>query len=208
MRKSNVFGRMLGVAILAMMTIPSFASGRVVVGNYMDTEYAVVSAVLSPEESYRVLIRDANGMNLYSSEKISNSLSFQKILDLSQLEDGKYQLVIDGTENDLVSSFSVKGRKLVVSRSSGDVEIKSETFTTAFVRQSNDLLYVTHINPELKMSSLEITNEFGEQIYSSQLPSSATYSGMFKISSLPKGNYLLTLTAGSKSYNYEFSKER
>jgi hypothetical protein len=203
MKTSKTKGLLLAMLMIATVAGSAAASGKLKVSPYLRTNYAIVSAVVASNDGARLAIRDSYGSVLYRSHKIDNSETFQKLLDLSSLPDGDYKVVLEGKTIKEVSSFTVKANRLVSEMS---VMASEAPKTNTFIRKSDDMLYVSHLNPELKTSTLAIYDKSGELVFTSTLPVKDSYSGLFKINSLPKGEYSVSLTTGKNSYNYEFSK--
>ena len=196
----------LAAALLAACSKPVMANDNLIVSKYLNTNYAVISAALSPQENYKLFIISDKGEILYRSNLDAHLANYQKLFDLSQLKDGKYTVMFDGKAQDVKTHFTIEDQKLISYVPKGGIEMSSISTTQSFIRQEDELIYVTHINPELKNCYLSIYDSNGDSIYSSTLPKKATYSGLYKIDELPKGDYTLVLTTGSKVHTYEFQK--
>ncbi|MFT3740754.1 MAG: hypothetical protein QM786_18545 [Breznakibacter sp.] len=202
MKTNKTKGLTLAVLMMASAVASTFASGRLAVSPYLKTNYAIVSAVVSTEEGARLAIKDEFGNVLYRSSKIDNSESFQKLIDLSTLPNGTYKVVLEGKAVKEVSTFEVKNNKLAVEKYTASDAASS----ASFFRRNNDMLVVSYLNPALKSSSLTIYDAKGETVYSAEIPTKETYSALYKINELPKGQYMVALTADSNTHNYEFEK--
>jgi hypothetical protein len=187
-------------AMLVFMAAPALASGKLMVSPYMKTNYAIVSAVVANNEGARLAIKDEVGNVLYRSHRINNVESFQKLIDISTLPNGTYKVYLEGKSVKEVNTFTIKNNKLVI-------DGKTEAGTTAsFYRKNTDMLYVRHINPASKSSTLFIYDNNGETIYASMLPNKETYNALYKINELPRGQYKMVLIAGANTHSYEFKK--
>ncbi|MBK3517611.1 DUF3244 domain-containing protein [Carboxylicivirga marina] len=202
MKKVNVFRRILPIALLALLPAGAFAKGKIFINSYLKTDYAVITARYDASENYRVKIFDASGDELYSSSRISGATSFQKLFDLTSLEDGDYTIHLTSKSESSREKFTVKNHELV--KTEGTIE-KSEMLK-AFFRVAEDKLYVSHMNFDNAALSITIDDKFGTELYNSSLPTKSTYSGMFDLTNLPSGEYQVSLVSGGKEYSYEFDK--
>lgn len=99
--------------VVATLSSSAFAAGPVVVNNYLKTDYAIVSTVLSVDDNYRIAIKDDGGNLIYRSAKINNSNLFQRLIDLNTLADGEYSVIVEGAGDSEISKFNVKNNRLV-----------------------------------------------------------------------------------------------
>ncbi|WP_430813879.1 DUF3244 domain-containing protein [Carboxylicivirga sp. RSCT41] len=202
MKKVNVFRRMLPIALLALLPAVTFAKGKIFINSYLKTDYAVITARYDAAENYRVRIFDTDGDVLYASSRINGASSFQKLFDLTSLEDGEYTIELTSKSETSSEKFTIKNNELVKIDSADE---KSEMLR-AFFRVAEDKLFVSHMNFDNAALSISIDDKFGTEIYNSNLPSESTYSGMFDLTNLPSGEYKVSLVSGGKEYNYEFDK--
>lgn len=198
--KTSVLKSVVMGVVVATLSSSAFAAGPVVVNNYLKTDYAIVSAVLSVDDNYRIAIKDDGGNLIYRSAKINNSNQFQRLIDLSTLADGEYSVIVEGAGDSEISKFNVKNNRLV---NSDEEAVKSNA---SFSLRNNDLLYVTHLNPSKNSAWINIKDERGNSIYSTSLPNTEVYSALYKVSELPKGNYVVSVSSDDNTQSYEFSK--
>ncbi|WP_439182985.1 DUF3244 domain-containing protein [Carboxylicivirga taeanensis] len=202
MKKVNVIKQILPIAVLVLMSTGAFAKGKIFVSSYLKTDFAVITARIDAEDNYRVKLFNAQGDELYASSRIKGAESFQKLFDLTSLEDGEYTIELISKDNRAVETFTVENNALVkVNGVNDDVE-----GLNAFFRVANDRLYVSHMNFEQAALHISIDDKFGTEIYNSSLPSESTYSGMFDLKNLPSGEYQVLLTSGGKEYSYVFNR--
>ncbi|MBN2166522.1 MAG: hypothetical protein JW717_09620 [Marinilabiliaceae bacterium] len=205
MKRGLIF-KMLVAALFVAVIKPSTASNKVVIDNYMNTDFAIISASLEPSIDYKISIKDEYNTVLYSNKLGKNTAAYQKLFDLSELSDGAYVVIFEGKNAKSQSKFIVSNNRLVSYIPSKEIEISTINTTKSYIRQSGDLIYVSQVNPDLMKTYVEIFNEKGDSVYSSVLPKQKTYAGLYKIKSLPKGQYTMQLTSGSTVHTYEFQK--
>lgn len=199
--KTSTFKSVLVGLVVATFGSSAFAAGNVVVNNYRNTDYAIVSAVLSADDNYRVAIKDADGNLIYRSETISNANMFQRLIDLSSLTNGVYKIYVDGSSNDAIASFEVNNNRLVTKNEVADAKTNA-----AFLLKDNSLLYITHLNPAKKGAWMEIADNYGHTVYSASLPEKEVYNGLYQVNSLPKGKYVVSVSSENDRHSYEFNK--
>ena len=198
--KTSVLKSVVMSVVVATLSSSAFAAGPVAVNNYLKTDYAIVSAVLSVDDNYRIAIKDDGGNLIYRSARINSSSLFQRLIDLSTLADGEYSVIVEGAGDSEISKFNVKNSRLV---NSAEVAVKSNV---SFSLRNNDLLYVTHLNPSKNSAWININDERGNSIYSTSLPNTEVYSALYKVSELPKGTYVVSVSSDDNTQSYEFSK--
>lgn len=203
MKKVTLLKRILPLAFAALFSISAFGKGNVFIHSYLKTDYAIVSAQNSFSEAFKVTIVNAAGETLYSSPRIKSSNSFQKLFDLSSVDNGDYKVILSGKNARVVESFSIVDHKLV--KKEGE-KLADEEKANTFFRTSGDKLYISHLNFLNDELTIKINDIKGDEVYNSELPSKSTYSGLFDISKLPAGNYQVCLTSGEKVYSYDFRK--
>jgi len=206
MKKVNVLKGVFAIAAIAFLSANAFGKGKVVISKYLDTDYAVISALSEMNNSFKVKVIDDEGYELYSSPYVKDESSFQKLFDLKSFVDGRYKVVFESDEARVSEVFYVSNSELVLPKAKlAKSEIALNT-VKPFVRKDGDNLYVSHINFEKSAFSMSIDDISGNEIYSSSLPRKTSYSGMFDISKLPAGGYKIMLTSGKQKYYYEFNK--
>lgn len=202
MKKVDVLRRVLPIAVLVLLSTGAFAKGKIVISSYLRTDYAVITARYDAAENYRVKIFNAEGDELYASSRINGTASFQKLFDLTSLEDGEYTIELTSKKEKATEKFAILDHELV----SVNGKKEESEMLKAFFRVANDRLYVSHMNFDNAALRIKIDDKFGTEIYNSSLPTESTYTGMFDLTNLPSGEYQVSLVSGNKEYSYEFNK--
>lgn len=198
--------KLLSVGALAFLMVavvtPSSAKGKISVYPYLDTNYALVTALSQEMDDFSVEIKTSNGEFVYSSGKVGSSDSFNKLFDFSRLSDGKYLAVLKGSGKTLLKNeFFVSDGKLVPEVA----DLKAEE-VAAKVWAKNDFLYVSYLNKSFDSYSVKVEDKSGNVLFESALPKDLTYSGKFDVSSLPSGTYYVSLVSGKNSNSYAIRK--
>nr|WP_319399962.1 hypothetical protein [uncultured Carboxylicivirga sp.] len=205
MKKVSLLKGVLAIAAIAFLSSNAFGKGKLVISKYLDTDYAVVSALSDASDNFKVKVYDEDGYMLYTSPSVSETSSFQKLFDLNSFADGRYKVVFEGAER-VSEVFYVSNSKLILPKAKSLVGAEDLSSVKPFVRKDGNNLYVSHINFGKADFSMSIDDLSGNEIFSSSLPTETSYSGMFDISKLPAGNYKVMLTSGKQKYYYEFNK--
>jgi len=198
--------KFLSVVVLAVLMVavvtPSSAKGKITVYPYLDTNYALVSALSEEVVDFSVEIKTSNGEFIYSSGKVGSSDHFNKLFDFSELGDGEYVAVLKGSgKTFLKDEFTVSNGKLV-----HEVADKKAEELAARVWTKNDLIYVSYLNKSFEAYSMKVEDKSGNVLFESALPKDLTYSGKFDVSSLPSGTYYVSLVSGKNSSSYAVRK--
>lgn len=198
--------KLLSVVVLAVLMVavvtPSSAKGKITVSPYLDTNYALISALSQEMVDFSVEIKTSKGEFVYSSGKVGSSDQFNKLFDFSQLTDGEYVAVLKGSgKTFLKDEFTVSNGKLVAK-----VADKEAEELAAKVWSKNDFIYVSYLNKSYDTYSMRVEDKRGNVLFESALPKDLTYSGKFDVSSLPSGTYYVSLVSGKNSNSYAIRK--
>jgi hypothetical protein len=202
MKTNNFFKSVLSAVVLTVVSTSAFAAGHGSINPYLKTDYAIISAVIPADETVHIVIADTEGNELYRSSKVDNCGSFQKLLDLRNLNDGTYKIFSEGKTSKLISSFEVRNRKLVVNKGN----TSNDDVFKAFVHKNNKGILVSQINPNQAKSVMVISDANGNVVYSNEIPAKSSYNALYSINQLPAGSYTVSLTAGDKTQTYKFVK--
>ena len=111
--KSFVKSAALAAAILVVSNVSVSAKSKIAINAYMNSNLAVVS-VLSPEaDAFKIEITDNSGNTVYTTERVKNAATFQRLYDLSNLSDGKYVIKYDSISGSISENFEVKDSKVI-----------------------------------------------------------------------------------------------
>jgi hypothetical protein len=193
----NLKGIVLG-ALLFLGASSAFATGKIKINPYLDTDLSIVSIINPTESELKMKIYDNKG-NLYYSKKVSSTTTDQKLFDFSYLEDGVYKIVLIGAEKKVEKEFSIEDNKL-------KVESTNELTEKTMFRSEKDNLYVSYLSFENKKFNLSITDASGDEVFEESYTSTPTFSKKFNVTALPEGEYKVRITSNNKEYNYAFRK--
>ena len=199
--------KFLSLAALVVLMVAGLSSasakGKITVYPYLDTNYALVSALNEEVSDFSVEIKSADGNLVYSSGKIVSDAQFNKLFDFSKLSDGRYVAVLKNSNKTfLKDEFVVSGGKLV----SEKLADNSSEELPAKIWTKSDYLFVSYLNKSFDSFKLKLKDENGNVLFESALPKKLTYSGKFDVSALPSGTYYVSLVSGKNAKSYAVSK--
>jgi len=202
--KTKKFLSVIALAVLMIaVASPTSAKGKIIVYPYLDTDYALVSALSEDMTDFAVVIKTSNGDIVYSSGRVGNSTHFNKLFDFSKLSDGKYVAVLKSSgKTFLKDEFNVANGKLVTDKKfeNNEEELRAKVWT------KDNFLFVSYLNKSYDPYSLKLKDESGNVLFESSLPKELTYSGKFDVSALPSGTYYVSLTSGENESSYAVRK--
>lgn len=188
--------------LLCFGSFSASAQGKLSVVPYLKTDYVLVSALNEESIDFRLKIRDNSGNVLYSSKWFSGNSPYHKVFDFSDLPDGKYVTrMIRSDKTVLEDAFTI-----VDGKPNLKTKYPRPGKMTAKVWNSGDFLFVAYADNDFDVYKMKIQDEKGDVLFESALPESATYTGKFDVSSLPPGNYSVSLMSDQKASRYGFTK--
>ncbi|MGQ1786879.1 MULTISPECIES: hypothetical protein [unclassified Saccharicrinis] len=208
MKTTKMMKRWVLGVMLVFVTTATFAgeggkaAGNVSILPYLDTDYSIVSLSNQADKAAIFSIKDAEGETVYK-EWVNKAGFAQKILDFSNLEDGKYTAILKARGSEEISeTFSIENHKLVSQKE----EIVSEEELRAFFNLVDNTLFVSHISFGSNTFGISISDALGDEVFEKGFDGNSTYSGKFDISALPNGEYKVSINSGNKEYSYAFRK--
>jgi hypothetical protein len=200
--KRLLFG-IVAVVFLASVALPASGTGKITAFPYLDTDYSLITASGVTDENCSMIIKDEDGIVVYSIRRLGHSGVMQKVLDLSGLEDGEYRALISKKGNTLVSCgfFLVDGKILDDKASGVDAGDLS-----AMVFSQNNLLVISMLNQSRKAVEMTVEDVEGNELFSSLLTDEFKYFGKFDVSAFPQGTYYVSLASGQNKSQYVFKK--
>ncbi|WP_282036751.1 hypothetical protein [Saccharicrinis aurantiacus] len=200
-------GLLKGIALGVMLAFGLVVSAQeeqqeavVKVFKYLDTDYSVVSVSNPTNKSACLIIKDQDG-EVVVKKSISKDSYSQEILDLTNLNDGKYTAVLSTKDMEPVKeNFALINNKVT------DATIMSAEELKAFFRLNDNILYVSHIAFGANNFGISIEDAIGDEVFEQGYEGNNTFSGKFDISALPNGDYSVKIKSGEEQYSYVFSK--
>jgi hypothetical protein len=130
---------------------------------------------------------------------ISGTSEFSEVIDLSELENGRYTLVTQLANQKYNQVIKVKNNMIE--------EIDSYYSFEPVYKLENNSLYVHHIDDRSEIVQVRIENQFGEQ-FEEEFFFEDVFSKAFKLDYLTEGYYTLNLSTERDSFTFEFEVSR
>ena len=162
-----------------------------------NTEKKVKVQVIEPRmQDISVYVADAEGKVIYQ-EDIRARTTYDKVYDLSNLEDGVYTFTSDGEFISTIKKVQVEG--------STTREISKEATYKPVITLKGDYLKVNYFNKG--QEDIEFTIEgSGEIFHESDGGNEVGYGKILDVSQMPSGNYYARLKVGNKEYYHSFER--
>lgn len=207
--KTNKLIKRLGLGVmLVFISAAAFAgegdkpTGKVSIHPYLDTEFSIVSVSNLADKNAVFSIKDENGLIVYK-EWVNKAGIEQKILDFSKIDDGVYTAALKAKgQKEVSKTFVIQNHQL---SSKKDVALSNNQLKS-FFHLNNNTLIVSHISFGSKSFDVSISDAIGENLYAKSFSGNSTFSRKFDVSSLPSGDYTVSINSGNKECSYAFRK--
>lgn len=140
---------------------------------------------------------DENHTMIYS-EQINKSGELIKVLDLSYLKNGDYNIELEKDFKILINQIKIKDNKIFLNN------FENKTFYKPLIRNKNELVLISKIGFDEEPINVYIYyNE--EIIYSESLKSDKIVNRAYRLDKNLIGDYKIIVTSKSKEYTYDFN---
>lgn len=188
------------VLALAMSVSSAFSLGNLTTKIEPLNGYkAVVSVSSLLNSNIKLTITDNSNQIIYKGEMNKLAKDYSKIFDLSQLEDGDYQLKVESDKMTTVRSFTKNNNAMKI----GD----EKTSMKPYFEYKDGILRLTYLNfdqDDLKLSIFEGDN----LIYTKKLETGFTVTEALKMRGYYKSNLTAVFTAGKTEHYFDFDLDK
>lgn len=119
---------------------------------------------------------------------------FAKIFNVSNLEEGKYRVVVTTPSNEIVQPFSIKGDKLELKTS------EREVFFAPTLSWKDDALDVMMFNGRLLNVNVKLYDEFGNTVFEDSIQNVLKVERRYNLNELNRGKYTVQVETPRKAY--------
>lgn len=119
---------------------------------------------------------------------------FAKIFNVSNLEEGKYRVVVITPSNEIVQPFSIKGDKLELKAS------EREVFFAPTLSWKNDALDVMMFNNRLVDVKVKLFDEYGNTVFEDSMQNVLKVERRYNLNELNRGKYTVQVETPRKAY--------
>lgn len=190
--------------ITAVFAFVAFSNALFAVGNLkvnihpLNSEKAVVDISSLSNCNFSLTVANEDNNIVYYKEDSDPSANYSKVFDFSNLEDGKYKLVV-------VADKMVAERTFL--KHLGNIEVGEETTTLEpFFSYKDGLLKCTYLNFMNDNLHVSLYNTNDERIYTKKIGRNFNILEGFDLSKLEPGNYRAVLSAGNKAFAFNIEK--
>ncbi len=164
----------------------------------INSDQVVVSILNSKVSNFELSIYSDNGEIVYFKQTEKPVSSYQKLFDLTNLENGKYKLnlKVDGTIQE--TDFTKTSQKIYLT----DPKIDFEPY---FDFNGTELKF-SYLNIKGENFKMKILNNDDLVVYEAKLGKSFPITSGYDLSKLEAGNYKLVLSSYGKNFEYTFQK--
>nr|WP_319572891.1 hypothetical protein [uncultured Draconibacterium sp.] len=194
MKTVKFFTTVLALAIVVVATAVEKPKMDIVP---LSEDRAVVSILNGAEALFELSVRSEDGELVYYKQAASPSLTYQKIFDFKNIEDGDYTLDLRVNGTRLTKDFSVSSKGIAVGESKMRVD--------PYFGFSDNVLKLTYLNFDQEKLSLNIYDENG-LVYASKLGQDFNIAKGFDLTALAAGKYEVVLASMSNDFSFSLEK--
>ncbi|WP_163324939.1 hypothetical protein [Draconibacterium mangrovi] len=163
----------------------------------LSEDRAVVSILNGTEAVFELSISAKDGGLVYYKQAANPSLTYQKIFDFKNIEDGDYTMDLRVNDTRLIRDIKVSSKGIAVGESKMRID--------PYFGFSNNVLKLTYLNFDQENLSLNIYDETG-LIYESKLGQDFNIAKGFDLAALAAGQYEVILTSRNNDFTFSLVK--
>lgn len=194
MKTKRILITVLAVAIVSMASATDLSKMMV---NALNANQLIVSVVNDKVSDFEISVYAKNGDLVYFKQSDKPIFSYQKIIDVQNLENGKYKMTLKVNDTSVEKDFTITTKKIFL----GESELSIDPY---FIFDGKDLKF-SYLNFKNEKFKLEIYDE-NELIFKTKIGNDFSIHSGYNLSKLEAGNYKAVLTSFNKEYIYQFEK--
>ena len=194
MKTKRILITVLAVAIVSMASATDLSKMMV---NPLNANQLIVSVVNNKVSNFEISVYAKNGDLVYFKQSDKPIFSYQKIIDVQNLENGKYKMILKVDDTSVEKDFTITTNKIFL----GESELSIDPY---FIFDGKDLKF-SYLNFKNEKFKLEIYDE-NELIFKTNIGNNFSIHSGYNLSKLEAGNYKAELTSYDKRYTYQFEK--
>ena len=181
----------------AIVTFASATDLSKMTVNQLNSNQLIVSVVNNKVSNFEISVIAKNGDMVYFKQSDKPISSYQKIIDVQNLENGKYKMILKVNDTSMEKDFTITTNKIFL----GESELSIDPY---FIFDGKDLKF-SYLNFKNEKFRLEIYDE-NELIFKTKIGNDFSIHSGYNLSKLEAGNYTAVLTSFNKEYIYQFEK--
>lgn len=194
MKTKRILITVLAVAIVSMASATDLSK---MIVNPLNANQLIVSVVNDKVSDFEISVYAKNGDLVYFKQSDKPIFSYQKIIDVQNLENGKYKMTLKVNDTSVEKDFTITTKKIFL----GESELSIDPY---FIFDGKDLKF-SYLNFKNEKFKLEIYDE-NELIFKTKIGNDFSIHSGYNLSKLEAGNYKAVLTSFNKEYIYQFEK--
>lgn len=187
------------VMVVMFTTIESYSNSFTLKTNDQTKNVTTVS-IDSVHEDSQFLIKDSNGLILYS-EQIEEAGTYSKKFDLTNLPDAKYYFELDKQDEVRIVPFSVIANNAEILQAEEYSIIKPE------VTSRNDYVYITKDSLNIQSMRIDVLYEGYDLAYTEKIKNVQSLNRVYDFSNSEKGNYLIVFSTQDRTFTNSINIE-
>ena len=181
----------------AIVTFASATDLSKMTVNQLNANQLIVSVLNNKVSNFEISVIAKNGDMVYFKQSDKPISSYQKIIDVQNLENGKYKMILKVNDTSMEKDFTITTNKIFL----GESELSIDPY---FIFDGKDLKF-SYLNFKNEKFRLEIYDE-NELIFKTKIGHDFSIHSGYNLSKLEAGNYTAVLTSFNKEYIYQFEK--
>ena len=194
MKTKRILATLMAAAIVSMASATDLSKMMV---TPLNADHLIVSVVNDYVSNFEISIYSENEDLVYYKQSDKPIFSYQKIFDVKNLENGKYQMTLKINNTSVEKNFTVTTNKIIF----GESELNIDPY---FMFDGQNLKF-SYLNFQNEKFNLEIYDE-AELIFKSKIGSDFSINSGYNLSKLEAGNYKVILRSFKKEFTYNFEK--
>ncbi len=193
--KGAVLRVLLILLVAAVLPGLGIAGGEVKVKPSKEKSKAIVSLDDFDAQKVTLSIENEDQNLIFYSKYIGNPSEYKKLFDFSQLDDGKYVILVNSSNEVIEKPIVIKNSEIVL-------EEESKVLYRPVFRVKDKALLVFHNNKSL--DSYKINFYDGDGKFFSDETKDSSISRKYNFSHLPSGSYTVVVSNSEDFYSHRF----
>ena len=194
MKTKRILATLFAVAIVTMASATDLSKMMV---NPLNANQLIVSVVNDKVSNFEISVIAKNGDMVYFKQSDKPISSYQKIIDVQNLENGKYKMILKVNATSVEKDFSVTTNEIII----GESALKIDPY---FIFDGKDLKF-SYLNFKNEKFKFEIYDG-NELIFKTKIGAGFPINSGYNLSKLEAGNYKAVLSSFNKEFTYHFEK--
>ena len=181
------------ILMLMVLAFSAFGQQKIEVSP-LNQGKKVVLNIKGATDKVDVDLKDAEG-NFLSVDQTETIKGYNKVINLQELPEGEYQLVVNTSHREAIFPIQVEGLTLTIKEG----EIKQYIKPIVATRKGKTI-DISYLNNRLTTVEVSISNIDGETLYDESFANILQLQKRFKLDDAKPGNYTVAIKTPAKAY--------